>query len=92
MSDETKWFRVQFDFAIPNYDVDLDDLDRKKFLTGLGRATSILLMDPDMTDDERSRMKILVKELMVNQTDFITDDKIQLALEEFKRDMGTNEE
>ena len=81
---ETAWMHVSFDFKFLRSTFELDDVDEKKLLLGLGRAIAYLLLP----DEEYPNTKVFVRNLDLNETDFLSDEDIIRALNEFGREDG----
>lgn len=82
---ETEWMNVSFDFKFLRLTgLDLDDVDRVQLLSGLGKAIAYLLLPEDSYDSVR----IFVKNLELKETQFLTDDVINKAIDRFFDEEG----
>lgn len=85
MSDpETEWMNVSFDFKFIRTTADLSDVDRVALLSGLGKAIAYLLLP----EEDYDNAKIFVKNLQLSRTQFLTDEMIDNAMEQFMREEG----
>lgn len=91
MSNETNWYRISFDFSLGERAIPLSEIDKREFITGLGQAAARLLLDPDMTEEERDSLKVFVKELYIEKVDFLSDTDLSRALDYFRDSMDDEE-
>lgn len=81
---ETEWVNLSLDFKFLRAELDLDEIDQVKLLSGLGKAVAYLLL----SEEEWGTARIFVKGLKLTPTEFITDDMIGKALDQFLEDDG----
>jgi hypothetical protein len=77
MTMSEQWYNISFDYKIGALDMDWEDVDKRKLLLGLGRAVAYLTLDPEMEENMRMSLGILVKDLEIYETEFLDDVDIQ---------------
>lgn len=84
---ETAWMNVSFDFKFLRVDdTELPDYDYRQVLRGMGRAIAYLLYADRLDSGDVPEVGILVRNLSLSETPFISDEEIQSLLDSFNTD------
>lgn len=82
MSSSNGWVNVSFDFHFDEVQFDLDEVDMRALLQGLGRAVAYLLTTQEEMDRiGRDKVGVYVRNLRLHAVDFLTDDDINRWLD-----------
>jgi hypothetical protein len=85
---ETEWHSCTFEFKVLRAGTELPDWDYSTLLRGLGRAIAFLLYADELNEDGLKSVGILVRELRLKPTVFLSDDDIANMLDRFRSDEG----
>lgn len=84
---ETAWMNVSFDFKFLRVDdTELPDYDYRTVLRGMGRAIAYLLYADRLDSGDVPEVGILVRNLNLTETPFISDEEIQSLMDSFNTD------